>query len=113
MGRRKNNATEFQEEKRQLKELQKEMEDLKKEKEKTYKKKNGPPPPKEGQKQIKENIRQICVEEFGKIKANIIDEIKALLKKEKENNDKQFNQIKEELKKINERLRNAKMKLIK
>ena len=37
MGRRKNNATEFQEEKRQLKELQKEMEDLKKEKEKTYK----------------------------------------------------------------------------
>ncbi len=41
MGRRKNNATEFQEEKRQLKELQKETEDLKKEKEKTYKKKNG------------------------------------------------------------------------
>ncbi len=39
------------------------------------------------------------------MKANIIDEIKALLKKEKENNDKQFNQIKEELKKINERLK--------
>ena len=28
-----------------------------------------------------------------------------MLKKEKENNDKQFNQIKEELKKINERLK--------
>ncbi len=39
MGRRKNNAIEFQEEKRQLKELQKEMEDLKRIRKKHIKRK--------------------------------------------------------------------------
>ena len=33
------------------------------------------------------------------------------MKKEKENNDKQFNQIKEELKKINERLKKCEDKI--
>ena len=52
-----------------------------------------------------ENVRQIFAEEFLKMKAIIIDEIKGLFQKEKEKIESQLNQINEELIKINERLK--------
>ena len=108
MGIGKNNFIGFQEEERQLEELRKEMEDLKKDMEKTIKKKELLSP-KECEKKKKEineeNVRQIFAEEFLKMKAIIIDEIKGLFQKEKEKIESQLNQINEELIKINERLK--------
>ena len=52
-----------------------------------------------------EYVRQIFAEEFLKMKAIIIDEIKGLFQKEKEKIESQLNQINEELIKINERLK--------
>lgn len=108
MGIGKNNFIGFQEEQRLLEELRKEMEDLKKDMEKTTKKKEllSPKVCEKKKKEInEENVRQIFAEEFLKMKAIIIDEIKGLFQKEKEKIESQLNQINEELIKINERLK--------
>ena len=108
MGIGKNNFIGFQEEQRLLEELRKEMEDLKKDMEKTIKKKEllSPKVCEKKKKEInEENVRQIFAEEFLKMKAIIIDEIKGLFQKEKEKIESQLNQINEELIKINERLK--------
>ena len=115
MGIGKNNFIGFQEEQRLLEELRKELEELKKDMEKTTKKKKELLSPKVYEKKKKEineeNVRQIFAEEFLKMKAIIIDEIKGLFQKEKEKIESQLNQINEELIKINERLKTCNERL--
>lgn len=115
MGIGKNNFIGFQEEQRLLEELRKEMEDLKKDMEKTTKKKKELLSPKVYEKKKKEineeNVRQIVAEEFLKMKAIIIDEIKGLFQKEKEKIESQLNQINERLKTCEDEINQLKVQL--